>query len=48
MPVDVQAPSSLLFIYFSAGNGGSGTYPAQLIALTVSGHAKDEATFFRI
>ena len=32
MPVDVRTRSFLLFIYFSAGNGGSGVYPAQRLA----------------
>ena len=35
MPADVRARSFLLFIYFSAGSGGSGVYPAQLLALAV-------------
>ncbi len=30
--------SFMLFIYFSAGNGGSAINPAQLIALTVGKH----------
>ena len=41
MPADVRVRSFLLFIYFSAGNGGSGTYPAQRLATSLPANAKD-------
>ena len=41
MPAEVRVQSFRLFSYITTGNGGSGFYPAQLLALNVTGNLKN-------
>lgn len=42
MPADVRVQTFLLFMYFSAGNGGSAINPAQLLAQSLAVSLKDD------